>query len=88
MIGGLYALFGVYALWLVIGLVSQGAANQAKPGVGTAIALVAAFAKLPMFWVGWVASQSLGPFAPGGFLAAVVLVYSLAVVWAATRNRD
>ena len=79
------AAVGVAGLILATKLAGAAASAGAKPGLGVFATLLVFLVKLPLLYVLWTLSQSLGGSAPGCFLAGVLLVYSGLVAWAVSR---
>ncbi len=72
----------LYGTWVVVKLTGSTATEGGPTRPQTAVMVVALLMKLPLIYVGWVASQSLGPFGPTWFLLGLALVYCV-VIWRA-----
>ena len=79
------AAVGVAGLILATKLAGAAATAGAKPSLGVLLTVIVFLAKIPLFFVLWTLSQSLGGSAPGCFLAGVLLVYFGLVAWAVSR---
>lgn len=74
--------FYLYATWLLVKLVGTATKGDRIGPVHAVVASTAVMLKLPLIYLGWTASQRLGPFGPTGFLLGLGLVYSV-VLWRA-----
>jgi len=79
------AAVGVAGLILATKFAGSAANAGAKPSFGVLLTIVVFAAKIPLFYVLWTLSQSVGGAAPGCFLTGVVLVYFCLVAWAVSR---
>jgi hypothetical protein len=88
LVGALGTVLYLGATWLVVRLAGSAVSDVRTSPRQTLVAFAALALKLPLIYLGWMASQRLGPFGPPWFLAGLGLVYSLTIWRAALAVRD